>query len=440
MSNRNLKNLLVVFGLAAACIVLYFALLRGDAIVAGFRAGMKILTPIVYGIVMAYLLNPVLKVVQPRVTWLMQMSMKDQKKAASIGKGIGIAVSVAFGVLVVTVIFLMIIPELYRSIMSVLAVLPGQVENFVSVAEKELKGDAAWVPMANSALDKLGTFFDDFYNNGLLSMANSLLGYVTTSVITAVKFIINLFVGVMVAIFALKSRETFIAQAKKLLYAVCKPEIANNILDVARHGHQIFGGFLIGKIIDSIIIGVICYVCMLLMDMPYAMLVATFVGTTNIVPIIGPFIGAIPSAFLILLADPIKALYFVIFILILQQVDGNIIGPMILGDATGLNEFWVIVALTLCGGIWGLPGMVIGVPLFATLYYIFKRVVERILRKKNLPQETSEYRDVDSFDRDARTFIRGIDERLAREKAEARNARREKRKEKETEEDAKTGE
>lgn len=418
---------MAIFGLVAACITFYFALLRSDWIVSALRTVGVILTPIVYGVVMAYLLNPIMKIVQPRVTGWLKKHMRSQERAVGIGKGVGIASAILFGIAVVTIIFLMIIPELARSIAGVVRVLSDQITAFAERLE-ELKVDDQFRAVLDTFSTKAVEFLTNFYNNGLLNAANNFLSYLATGVIGAVRFVFNIFVGVMVAIFALSSKETFIAQSKKILYAVFKPEFANNILDVARHGHRIFGGFLTGKIIDSIIIGIICYICMLIMKQPYALLVSIFVGVTNIVPIFGPFIGAIPSTILILLVDPMKAFWFVIFILVLQQVDGNIIGPTILGDTTGLSEFWVILALMLGGGLWGLPGMIIGVPLFAVLYYVSKRIVERILRKKGLPVDTKTYRDVDCFDRSAGDFVRGIDETLAEEKQRVKKKKKERKK------------
>ncbi|MCI8514094.1 MAG: AI-2E family transporter [Lachnospiraceae bacterium] len=430
MENRNFKNLLAVFGLIAACISFYFLLLRSDWVVGAWNTAWSILTPIVYGVVMAYLLNPIMKFVQPKVTDGLTGMLKSDERAKRWGKGVAIAASILFGIAVITVICLMIIPELSQSIAGMVKALPDQITEFGERLEN-LRVDEQFQQYLDTFTESVVEFLRNFYNNGLLNLVSNFAGYLATGVIGVFKFVFNFFIGIMVAIFALSAKETFIAQSKKLLYAVFKPEHANNILDTMRHGHRIFGGFLLGKIIDSIIIGIICYVCMLLMKQPYALLISIFVGVTNIVPIFGPFIGAIPSTILIVLVDPLKAVYFVIFILILQQVDGNIIGPKILGDTTGLDEFWVIVALMLCGGLWGLTGMIIGVPLFATLYYIVKRVVERILRKKEFPLETEAYRNVDCYDRSSGKFVMGIDETLAQEKREYQEKKKSRKKKQE---------
>lgn len=426
--NRNFKNLAAIFGMIAACVLFYFAILRWDVIAAGWATGMDILKPIIYGIVMAYLLNPVMCLVQPRVTSFLQDHMSNKERAASIGKGIGIASAIVFGVAVVSVVVGMIVPDLYTSLKGLIETLPGQIKTLVETIEVkwEISMDAELKTIWNTLKSNAATIFDKFYNKDLLSVTGNVLTYLTTGVIGVVGFVFDLFIGIMTAIFALGEKEKFIAQSKKVVFALFRPEMANNILDVARHCHKVFGGFLIGKIIDSIIIGIICYVCMLWMKMPYPLLIGIFIGLTNIVPIFGPFIGAIPSVILILLVSPIKAVYFAIFILILQQIDGNIIGPTILGDTTGLDEFWVILALILCGGLWGIVGMIIGVPLFATLYYVAKRLLERILRNKGLPVETEHYRDVECYDGEEKNFVLGVDETLKRRKEEEKKQKKEK--------------
>lgn len=424
MDNRNFRNLLAVFGLIAACISFYFALMRSDWIVGAWNTVWTILTPIVYGVVIAYLLNPIMKFVQPKMTAGFRRILTSQERAERLGKGAAIGAAILFGLMVVTVIVLMIIPDLSQSISGLIKALPDQISAFGERLEN-IQVDEQFQEYLDTFTKNIMDFLQNFYKNGLVNMVGNFAGYLAAGVIGTFKFVFNVFVGIMVAIFALSSKETFIAQSKKILYAAFKPEHANNVLDTVRHAHQIFGGFLVGKIIDSVIIGIICYICMLLMKQPYALLISIFVGVTNIVPFFGPFIGAIPSTILIVLVSPLKAVYFVAFILILQQVDGNIIGPKILGDTTGLDEFWVIVALMLCGGLWGLVGMVVGVPLFATIYYVAKRGVERILRKKALPVETKYYRDVDCYDRASQTFVMGIDETLVKGKKERQQQKRE---------------
>ena len=221
---------------------------------------------------------------------------------------------------------------------------------------------------------------------------------VTTGVYNVIRTIFNVIIGFIISVYVLMTKETFIGQLKKIIYAVFRPKWGNVVMEVVRKADDVFGGFFIGKIIDSLIIGGICFVALYILRMPYVVLVSVVVGVTNVIPFFGPYIGAIPSVVLIFLVDPIKGLYFIIFIIILQQVDGNIIGPKILGDTTGLSPFWVIFAILLFGGSFGVLGMLFGVPIFAVIYYVVKRIVEHILSARKLPRETVDYIHLQSVD------------------------------------------
>ena len=192
-------------------------------------------------------------------------------------------------------------------------------------------------------------------------------------------------------VYLLIGKETFVGHGKKIVYAVLPSKYGNVVIHTMRITNQMFGGFVSGKILDSVIIGVICYVGLMILGMPYSLLVAVIVGVTNVIPFFGPFIGAVPSFILIALAEPVKGLYFLIFVLALQQVDGNIIGPKILGDSTGLSSFWVVFAILVGGGLFGFMGMLLGVPTFAVIYYLIREAVAYILRRRSLPEETRDY-------------------------------------------------
>ena len=234
-------------------------------------------------------------------------------------------------------------------------------------------------------------YLEDWVNTDLLGWMNTLVTGFTTYVIGFFSSLMNWVLGLIVAIYALAERESFDGQAKKMVYAFLPVENANVVIAIARKTNQVFSGFISGKLIDSLIIGVLCFVGLSVLRMPYTLLISVIVGVTNVIPFFGPYVGAVPSAFLILLVNPIQCLYFIIFILVLQQIDGNIIGPKILGDSTGLSAFWVIFSILLFGGLFGFVGMVIGVPTFAVIYYLIKSGVEYLLWKKGLPVETQEF-------------------------------------------------
>ena len=187
--------------------------------------------------------------------------------------------------------------------------------------------------------------------------------------------LLDVVVGIIIAIYLLLSKEIFYAQVKKLLFAFFPRRVAQATLNLTHDSNTIFCGFISGKILDSAIIGLLCYIGCLIFKFPSALLVSVIIGVTNVIPFFGPFIGAIPATLLILIQNPIKALWFVLFVLVLQQLDGNIIGPKILGNTTGLSSFWVLFAILLFGGLWGFVGMIVGVPLFAVIYDVIKKLV-----------------------------------------------------------------
>ena len=214
---------------------------------------------------------------------------------------------------------------------------------------------------------------------------------ITSGVLSIVKTVLNFLIGIIAMIYIMSIQESLVGQSKKIIYAIFPAKKGNVIIDTVRKSNKIFGGFVIGKIIDSAIIGVIAYVGCLLMKMPSALLVAFIIGVTNVIPFFGPFIGAVPSIALVLIQSSIHALYLAIFILILQQVDGNIIGPKILGESTGLSAFWVLTSILIAGGLFGFFGMLLGVPVFAVIYYIIQQILNYRMKTRNLSEKTEEY-------------------------------------------------
>jgi predicted PurR-regulated permease PerM len=227
---------------------------------------------------------------------------------------------------------------------------------------------------------------------------NTLITGITSGVISVLSFLFDALIGLIVCIYILNSKERFAAQSKKLIYSMFDTERANEIIADARNVHRIFSGFISGKLLDSLIIGMISFVALSCMNMPYAVMISVVVGVTNIIPFFGPFIGAVPSAVIIFTVSPIKSLYFIIYILIIQQIDGNIIGPKILGNSTGLPSFWVLFAIVVGGGLFGFAGMLLGVPVFAVIYMFVSEGIVRALKKRGLPEDTDKYDDIMEID------------------------------------------
>ena len=353
-------------------------------------------SPIVIGGVLAYLLNPLMNFMDRRLRpFLLKRKMKKEK-AARFSR----VVSLLFALLVFAILVYefcaLLLPQLYESIMGIV----NNFSNYYAVAEKWvmsfLADDLAIQSWVNDLLNKLFNFVENWLESGLLPSLETILTGLTSSVKSVVSGALDLIIGLCAAVYMLWSRDLFLAQSKKLVAALCKAPAADHILTLGRRVHKVFSGFIIGKLLDSLIIGVMCYIGMLILRLPYPALVATVVGATNIIPFFGPFIGAIPSAFLILLVNPLQALYFVIFVLVLQQVDGNIIGPRILGDTVGISGFWVLVSITVAGSLFGFAGMVLGVPVFAVLYMLISDFVKSRLEAKGMPVATGAYQTLQS--------------------------------------------
>lgn len=401
---REISKGMTYFVVVAAAIAFYFALLRLTNISGIFTKILDVLKPILYGLLIAFLLNPIVKQTDKLLLPVLKKKVKTEGRAEKISRTSGILIALVVLCVLVIGLFNMLIPELYKSVRDMVFTLPGQINNLVNEIGEIRADDSNMGAMMRSFFKQATDTFQDWLSNNFFRQANDLMTSLTTGVIDFFSEIFNALIGVIVSIYLLYSKETFGKQSKKVTYALLSPDHANIVLHITQKANDIFGGFLIGKIIDSAIIGVLCFFGVSLLKMPYAVLVSVIVGVTNVIPFFGPYIGAIPSAILILLVDPMKGVYFLIFILLLQQLDGNCIGPMILGNSTGLSSFWVIFSILLGGGLFGFMGMLLGVPTFAVIYYVAELIINSKLHKKNLP-ESSDYYDEYSFVDDTGKYV-----------------------------------
>ncbi len=392
------------FLVVAASIIFYFALLRLTNLSDVFAKIFDVLKPIVYGFVIAYLFIPIVNWIDKWLVPVLEKKIKKPAKAKKISRAAGVFVSLILLVLIVTTLCNMLIPELYKSIKDLVVTLPGQLNDLMVKLNSIEIDDATTGMLLKTALQEGTEMFQDWLRSDLLKQANEIMSSLTVGVINILNELFNALIGIIVSVYVLFSKETFIQQSKKAVYAVFSASHANLILHLTQKSNEIFGGFIIGKVIDSVIIGILCFFGLSILNMPYTLLVSVIVGVTNVIPFFGPYIGAIPSAILIMLSDPIKGVYFIIFILFLQQLDGNFIGPKILGNSTGLSAFWVIFAILLGGGLFGFVGMLMGVPTFAVIYYIFQMIINNRLEKKNLPGH-SKYYDEMSYVDDNGTYV-----------------------------------
>lgn len=395
---------MTAFLVVAASIVFYFAFLRFNGISNIFEKIFQILKPIIYGLVIAYLLNPIVKLVERHLTPFLEKKLKKKETAHKIGRGTGIFTALIFSVFVIVALCNMLIPELYKSIRDLIVTLPEQMNNWAQDMNAFLISNSTLDTMLKNIITEGTDAMENWLKTDLLQQANTLMSNLTVGVINVVSEIMNVLIGFIVSVYVLFSKELFSGQCKKIVYALMKPDHANMALHITKKSNEIFGGFIIGKIIDSAIIGVLCFIALSIMNMPYTLIVSVIVGVTNVIPFFEPYIGAIPSTILIMIAEPIQGLYFAIFILILQQIDGNIIGPKILGDSTGLSAFWVVFSILLGGGLFGFVGMIMGVPTFAVLYYIAQMFINQKLERKKLPTSSERYGS-ESYVNDEGEFI-----------------------------------
>lgn len=385
---------IVAFCVLAAAILLFFLIFKREAIMTELGNIAGYIQPVIIGIVIAYLLNPLVKKLEkPLLPFLQKMKIKEEK-AGKLSRLISVIISICLFIALIIILLLMVIPQLYTSIESMIRQIPYQLKRVSEWIDATFENDSIVSSISQDFVDNAYKYIVEWLQNDLLSTANTVINYLKNSVLGIFNTFLNCMIGVIAAIYVLLGRENFIGQFKKLIYGLFKLETANEILVDCRKIHSIFIGFIMGKLIDSIIIGLLTFIGLTLLSMPYTLLVSVLVGVTNMIPFFGPYIGGIPSAFLILLADPKKGIIFIVFIIILQQIDGNILGPKILGDSTGLSAFWVLFSILFFGGIMGFMGMLIGVPLCASILYFIDKYLMKRLKKKGLPQRSKEFRDV----------------------------------------------
>ncbi len=384
-----LYGMLAGFGAISLSILFFFLIYRfqgfGDAI----SKLTGILMPFIYGAVIAYLLKPVCNCVE---NFLRRLLPEKMGTAANM---LAVAISLLFGILVVYALFMMIVPQLITSVTTLYYTARNNLNDFVDWASHQeiIASNQKLLDFIETSYDNLQDTLDNLVRTKLVPSMQSILSGAALGVMSFVTFLKNIIIGVIVSVYLLASRKKFGQQCKMILYSLIKPRWADIILEEVLYADKMFGGFINGKILDSAIIGVLCYIACLIFKFPSALLVSVIIGVTNVIPFFGPFIGAIPATLLILIQNPIKALWFVLFVLVLQQVDGNIIGPKILGNTTGLSSFWVLFAILLFGGLWGFVGMIIGVPLFAVIYDVLKKFVFHGLRRNEEMELVTTYHD-----------------------------------------------
>lgn len=383
---------LIIFVTFCCCTLFFFMIYRYNGFADYWKQLGVILQPITIGVVLAYLLNPIMRFLERYLLKLFLPWMKNEQKARGTARGIALTGSMVFFLGLCVLFLSIVVPSVLNSIQRTVAELASgsEVDRLLAWADEFINADTEMAELGRQIVEKTTDWLQHMLED-ILVYAQTYMKSIISGVIYGVKLALNIVIGIIVSVYILGSKEKFAAQTKKIIYAVLKPTPANVVVETVRKSNEIFGGFISGKILDSAIIGVLAYIVLVIMKMPDALLLAVIIGVTNVIPFFGPFIGAIPCFVIVVLQNPWQGLYFLIFICILQQIDGNIIGPKILGDSTGLSSFWVVFAILIFGGLWGFVGMLLGVPIMAVIYYIVNRVVNHFLKKRGLSRETKQY-------------------------------------------------
>jgi len=387
---RYLKIGITGAAILASGILCAFVLFKMPVIISVLKGITEILKPFLYGVVFAYLLAPLCNKIEEK---LFQFFPKAKAKARRFICFIAIVISLCVAIAVIWLIIMMIIPQIWDSVMKIIQMVPQKlivVNNWIEhMLENQPELQAYFEEFSSQAESNI----DSLLNVDTIQKVQSIINSLSVQLFGVLGVVKNIFLGLLISAYLLGSRKLFGAQAGLILHGVFSDKWAKIIEEEIRYTDKMFNGFLVGKIIDSAIIGLLCFAGTSIMGFEAPAFISVIIGITNIIPFFGPFIGAIPCGLLLLLENPMHCLYFIIFIFVLQQLDGNVIGPKILGNTTGVSSFWVLFAILLFGGMWGVVGMVIGVPLFAVIYDIIRKLVYRGLRKHKRESMITDYEE-----------------------------------------------
>lgn len=400
---------LTAFAVIAASLCLFFLLFHMKEVTGFLNTIGGILRPIFMGAVIAFLLLPVHRNILKFLLAMTSDRKKEDRRNLAFLNLMAIILSLALAVFLIYLLLAMVIPQVYESIVGLIQAIPDYIEvvqgwlqtffednpdiqaSVMSIYNSSAASLEQW--LNSDILPKLESSSSalDWLRKDVMPNLTGVVAGVSGMVVGLLVLVKDLLIALIVSVYLLARKDIFAAQGKKIVYSLFRTDVADLMIGEARNAYRIMSGFINGKLLDSLIIGIICLVCCNILKFPYPALIAVIVGVTNIIPFFGPFIGAIPCGLLIFLVNPLQAVYFAIFILVLQQFDGNILGPKILGDSTGLASFWVLFSILLFGGLFGFGGMVLGVPVFAMFYSVVSRLVSYGLRSRGLPQETEDY-------------------------------------------------
>lgn len=391
LDNKVVQIGIMAFLVIAACILFTFVLIHVKDILEFFSSIIKIMMPLIFGLVLAYIMHPIVNLFDKKVF------KKVDKETTRRNLSILCTLFAILGLFVA--LFSIVLPELFQSIQSLIINVPDYLKEFEIYILDWLNDNQELKASVMQNYDKVAEYILNAANNVVLPVVDNIVNGLSTGIIGAVSFIFNLVVGLVFAVYLLANTKKFGAGIRKTLYSFFNVDKVNGFINEVKHINHVFGQFMVGKVCDSSIVAMSTFLFLLIFGYPYPLLIAVIIGLTDLIPYFGPYIGTIPSALLICLVDPIKALTFILWIIVLQQIDSNLITPRIQTKATGLPSFWVLFAITLFGGLFGIIGLLIAVPCFTIIYELACEFVDNNLKKKNMPTEVEYYTKIDGLEK-----------------------------------------
>ncbi len=386
MKNEYAKIGLMLFIVVAGSILFYFSFFKDHTLFGFFKSIWSCLMPFTVGAVLAYLLKPICAMFEKwTAKWF--SNMKNRNGAKKLSQNLSVFFTIVIFLAFMYIIFAAVIPQVIDSIKVLVEAIPDAYSNvmdwLVGISKDTIFEDTV-TQFGDDTLKNVQKIVTQLFGDGTSDgmITDKVISGVTVGVKGVLAFIKNLLIGLVACVYILAQRKKLAAQGKMIIYSAFKKKWADRIMEEICYVDKMFSGFINGKIIDSIIIGIITFIVTSIFKIPYAMLISVIVGVTNVIPFFGPWIGAVPCALIVLMVSPVKCLYFIIMIIAIQQFDGNILGPKILGNTTGLSSFWVLFSIIFFGGLFGFAGMLVGVPLFAVIYDLVERGVKRGLKNK----------------------------------------------------------
>lgn len=370
----------------SACLIVYGIIFNFTVIGEYINKFLDIIAPIIWGLVISYLVNPVM-------TWLEKRLKKiteQRKPHPKLNRIITLTLSMLLFLACIAALAAIILPQVIDSITGIINNISTYINNFQNWIDSILEKYPELLNQVNAQINNIEKAIMEFINN-IVPKVGDIMMKITDGTLSFLVSLKDFFIGIIVSIYFLFDKEHFQAQLKKFVCALLPKRSTPTFFRICSQINSSISGFISGKLIDSLIIGCLCFICMTIMKLDFIVLISVIIGVTNVIPFFGPLIGVIPSAFLLLVSSPKQVIPFIILILVIQQLDGNIIGPKILGQSTGISAFWILFAILVGGGLFGFAGMVLGVPVFAVGYSLISEFVSYLLEGKEMSVKTSDY-------------------------------------------------